>query len=170
MSGDPRPRYVWPNLAKPEPISADPADHAEDFAHRWADGLDRYVATRMDELGIPTERIGSSDLLRGVAWRAFFPHERDGGGVATGGRINVDSGVLNPEFNAERIGPRAQALWERSRLRDRIAATIAHEFEEAEGGSHEYAVEHAPEIDLPIGGRARALLRAIRLGEQRFGR
>jgi hypothetical protein len=37
-------------------------------------------------------------------------------------------------------------------------------------GSHEAAVELAPETDLPVGGRPRALLRAIRLGEQSIRR
>ena len=124
----------------------------------------------MEELGIPHDKIGSSDHLTGVAWRAFFPHERDAGGRSTGGRINIDSGVLNPEWNAERIGPRAQAKWEKSRLRDRIDATIVHEHEEHRGGSHEYAVENAPDTKSSVGGRVRALLRAIRLGERRSGR
>ncbi len=74
-----------------------PADHAEDFSHRWADKLDQYTAERMVQLGIPPEQIGSSDHERGVTWRAFFPDERDGGGVATGGRLSVDSGVFNPD-------------------------------------------------------------------------
>src|SRR5258707_13476947 len=101
-----------------------PADHAEDFAHRWVDRLENVVEGRMHALGIPEEQIGSSDYQHGVAWRTFFPHERDGGGVSAGGRINVDSGVLNPEWNAEGIGPQAQARWAKSRLRHRIAATI----------------------------------------------
>ena len=150
----------------PDPPPFDPADHAEDFAHRWADMLDRYAAERMEGLGIPPEQIGSADRLHDIPWCAFNPYERDGGGLAPGGRINVDSGVLNPEWNARQIGPVARAAWGRSRLRDRIDAAITHEFEEGRGGSHEFAVEHAPETDLPVGGRVRALLRAIRLREQ----
>jgi hypothetical protein len=45
-----------------ETPATDPADHAEDFAHRWADRLDQYCAGRMDELGIPSEKIGAGDL------------------------------------------------------------------------------------------------------------
>jgi hypothetical protein len=148
---------------------SDPADHAEDFAHRWADRLDQHCALRMEDLGVPSERIGSSDHDHGIAWAAFNPYERQGGGLSPGGRINVDSGVLNPAWNAARIGPFAQALWEKSRLRHRIDAAIAHEYEEHQGGSHESAVENAPETELPVGGRVRALLRAIRLGETRGG-
>jgi hypothetical protein len=144
---------------------SDPADHAEDFALRWADWLDQYAALRMEELGIPSGRIGSSDHGHKIAWCAFNPYERDAGGIATGGRINVDSGVLNPRWNAERIGQSASAIWEKARQRDRIDTTIAHEDIERTG-SHDDAVEHAPATDLPIGARARALLRAIRLGEQ----
>lgn len=148
---------------KPPP---DHADHAEDFAHRYAETLDQYCAVRMQELGILEERIGSSDHGRGIAWCAFHPYERDAGGLSTGGRINVDSGVIDPRWHAEIIGPKAQALWEKSRLRHRIDAAIAHEDAERRTGSHEAAVEQAPETELPVGGRVRALLRAIRLGEQ----
>jgi hypothetical protein len=145
---------------------SDPGDHAVDFSRRYFQELDIYCGDRMDQLGIPKGQIGSSDRAHNIEWCAFNPYERDGGGLSTGGRINVDSGVLNPGWNAARIGPRARAIWEKSRLRDRIDAAIVHEFEEHRCGSHEQAVERAPETDLPVGGRARALLRAIRLGEQ----
>jgi hypothetical protein len=139
----------------------DPADHARDFAIRWADRLEIYAGVRMEELGIPSGMIGSSDYKRGVAWRAFYPHEIDGGGVAPGGRISVDSGVLNPELHPVKE-------WADANLRHRFDAAIAHEYEEAMGGSHEYAVEYAPETDLPVGGEVRKTLRAIRLSEQGF--
>ncbi len=58
-----------------------------------------HVQKRMRYLGIPKEMIGSSDQKHGVERRAFFPHESDGGGVAPGGRISVDSGILNPELH-----------------------------------------------------------------------
>jgi hypothetical protein len=89
--------------------------------------------------------------------------------LAPGGRISLDSGIFNPEPMAH-LGPRARDAWARARVRDRAKACIAHEDMEDRTGSHEGAVEHAPETDLPIGGAARKLLRAIRLGEQRFGR
>src|SRR4051794_11474917 len=96
----------------------DPADHAEDFAHRWVDRLENAVEGRMHALEIPEERIGSSDHDRGVAWRTFFPGERNGGGVATGGRINVDSGVLNAELLTADYGEEAGRVWAGSRLVD----------------------------------------------------
>lgn len=49
----------------------------------------------MEDLGIPDNQIGSPD---------HNPHERDGGGNSTGGRLNVNSGVLDLEFHAEVIG------------------------------------------------------------------
>jgi hypothetical protein len=142
---------------------ADPADHARDFALRWFDVLDRYAAERMERLGLPSEQIGPSDYEHGIPWCAFNPHEQEIGGVAPGGRITVDSGVLNPE-QMEEFGPAVSGAWAESRLRDRIDAAVAHEFEEARGGTHEYAVEHAPTTELPITDQARRVLKAIAEG------
>ena len=81
----------------------------------------------------------------------------------------MDSGILNPRWHAESIGLEAEALWEKARLRDRIDAAIAHEFEEVKAeGSHDLAVENAPETALPINEKVRELLRAIREGERRY--
>ncbi len=143
---------------KPPP---DPADHAEEFAHRWSDKLDQYSAERMEALGVPTERIGSSDHKHGIPWAAFNPNEREAGGVDMGGRINVDSGVLNPTL-MKPVGPDASTAWEKARLRDRIDAAIAHEYEEGNTGSHDLAVEQAPDTALPISHEARELARRIR--------
>ena len=90
-------------------LPADPADHAEDFAHRYAEPLDWLAAIRMEELGIPSERIGSSDHRLGLAGRAFNPYERDGGGISPGGKINVDSGSFNPDQITQQYGKRAGA-------------------------------------------------------------
>ena len=100
-------------------IPADPAEHAVDFAKRYAEKLDRFAAERMEELGIPLERIGSLDHDHGIAWAAFNPHERDGGGISPGGRINLDSGALNPDLLTEKYGKKAGRLWAKSRYRDR---------------------------------------------------
>jgi hypothetical protein len=91
-----------------------------------------------------------------------FVVDWDGGGVAPGGRISVDSGVLNPELHPVEE-------WRDETFRRRITAAIANEYEEAIGGTHEYAVEHAPETELPVGEPVRKMLRAIRLHEQGFG-
>ena len=48
-------------------------------------------------------------------------------------RLYVDSGVLNPDLNAQVNGPEATKVWARSRLRDRIDSVIAHEHLEAQG-------------------------------------
>jgi hypothetical protein len=158
-----------PPSARYPAIPADPAEHAVRVAREWQDVAEIYVRRRMRELGVPEARIGSSDHLRRIGRRAFFADEDTGGGLATGGRINVDSGVLNPE-HAANLAPPAPEAWRRARLRDRIDAVIAHEDMEFQAGTHEAAVVFAPETSLPIGGRPRALLRAIRLGEQSIRR
>jgi hypothetical protein len=161
--------FPRPPVAIPlgQQVPADPGDHAEDFGCRYAEPLDWQVAIRMEELGIPIDRIGSSDRGHGLSGRAFHPYERDGGGNTPDGRLNLDSGILNPEL-FRRLGPEVSAAYATARLRDRIDAGIAHEYEEVRGGgSHEYAFEHAPETELPIRPEARGLARTIREGERR---
>jgi hypothetical protein len=145
-------------------VPADPADHAEDFGHRYAEDLDWQASLRMEALGIPRERIGSSDHDHGIKWCAFNPYERDGGGLSTGGRINLDSGALNPDQITERYGRGAGELWARSSLRDRQDALIAHEDAEWHTGDHEAALKAGPETELPISDRAREILRAMERG------
>ena len=130
-------------------VPAESAEHAVDFSHRWADKLDHYAAVRMEELGIPSQRIGSSDHDHGIAWCAFNPYERDGGGISTGGRINLDSGALNPDLLTEKYGKKAGKLWANSRYRDRQDALIAHEDEEYRTGDHQKALKAAPQTELP---------------------
>jgi hypothetical protein len=145
-------------------VPADPAEHAADFGRRYAEPLDWQAAIHMEEMGIPSERIGSSDHAHGLAGRAFHPHERDGGGISPGGRINLDSGSLNPDLLTKDYGKRAGRLWARSRLRDRWDALVAHEDAEWRTDTHEGAVQTAPETDLPISDPARRILEAMRRG------
>src|SRR3954469_16429293 len=147
-------------------VPADPAEHAVQFALEWRDELDRYSAVRMEGLGIPTERIGSSDHMHGIAWCAFNPYEGHGGGVGPGGRINLDSGALNPDLWAG-LGRQADAAWREASLRSRMDCIIAHEYEEGNGYPHDEAVDRAPETELPIGHEARELARKIRDGERK---
>lgn len=147
-------------LEKPPP---DPADHAEDFAHRYGQEFDYLTGDRMAELGIPTEKIGSRDPLRGHA--CFMPHERTGGGNDPAGGLTLDSGILNPELLGTLPGSQE---WAKARLRDRMDAAIAHEHEEARrGGSHVEALWYAPDTELPIREGGRHILRAMRLKERR---
>jgi hypothetical protein len=44
-----------------------------------------YVRRRMREMGIPQERIGSTDHRHGLGVSAFNPYERDAGGVTPDG-------------------------------------------------------------------------------------
>ena len=81
---------------------------------------------------------------------------REGGENTTG--VAIDSGVLNPELLKGHKGGR---IWPKLRLRDRIDASIAHEYEELEaGGDHAAAVKNAAKTKLPISDEARRLNRA----------
>ena len=148
----------------------DPKKHARDFAERYAEPMNYHVENRMTELGIDPARIGVGDAAHGIRHAAFMPHETDGGGNTPDGRLNLDSGILNPDL-FKRLGPEASVAYAKARLRDRMDAGIAHEFEELKGGGrHEYAFEHAPETELPIRHEARELARKIRDGERRRAR
>lgn len=151
----------WPTLAPPEPIPADPAEHAVQFAEAWYDRLEFHCRRRMRELGIAEPRIGAFDLDHDLRLAAFHPKERTGGSNSPGARINLNSGALNPELLAPELGPKVTMLWEKSRLRDRIDAIIAHEHHESLGLSHPEAVAQAAETPLPIREGARFILRAI---------
>jgi hypothetical protein len=66
-------------LAKAEPIPADPAEHAVQFAEDWYDRLEFHSRRRMRELGIPEHRIGAYDIDYDFRHAAFHPKERTGG-------------------------------------------------------------------------------------------
>ncbi len=87
--------------------------------------------------------------------------------MVTGGRISVDSGVLNPDQLTKDYGEDVGELWSRSRLRDRIDAIIIHEESEAKAGTHEEALALAPQTTRPISEATRRILRAMERGWQR---
>jgi hypothetical protein len=91
-------------LAKAEPIPADPTEHAVQFAQDWYDRLEFHARRRMRELGIPEHRIGAYDLDFDFRRAAFFPKEVSGGAHSPGARINLNSGILNPELLAPKLG------------------------------------------------------------------
>jgi hypothetical protein len=122
----------------------DPAEHAKDFSARWVDRLENAVEGRMHALGLADDQIGTSDHKNRVAWRTFFPDEGDGGNVTAVGRINVDSGVLNPDLLIEAYGEQAAKVWAKARLRDRIDSIIVHEEVEYRENGHEAALRAAP--------------------------
>ncbi len=135
---------------------ADIAAHASQVAQEWDDVGEGYVRRRMKELGIPDHQIGQPDYGGDGRWRAFDPYERQGGKNTTG--AVVDSGVLNPELLKGKKGGR---IWPKMRLKDRIDAIIAHEYEELRvGGQHADALKAAAKTDLPISDEARRLNRA----------
>lgn len=98
----------------------------------------------------------AQDYERDKRWRAFDPFGRKGGTSTTG--VVVDSGMLNPELLKGKKGGR---IWPRTRLKDRIDAIIAHEYEELRRGSHVEALKAAARTDLPISDEARRLCRAM---------
>ena len=64
----------------------------------------------------PEHQVGMSDHKNRVEWRTFFPDEMTGGGMP-GGRINVDSGVMNLDLLARDYDERTSKLWAKSTLR-----------------------------------------------------
>jgi hypothetical protein len=145
----------------------DPVTHARDFSLRYFTPLDQYATIRMEELGVPKDRIGTSDHNHGIEWCFFNPHEDTRGGVGARGQVNVDSGVFNPDLLTRAYGEEAGRLWAISRLRDRIDAVIIHELTEGDHTTHEAALKAAPRTEMPITHRAREILRAMERGWQR---
>jgi hypothetical protein len=147
------------------PMWHDPAVHARDFAERYAQDLDLVVAGRMDDMGIHHSQIGMPDDIAGNDWAAFHPHGMEGGNNSPDGRLIVDSGVLNLDLLRRDYGSEAARLFEKSRLRDRLDAIIAHEYEEHRHGmDHEAALRAAPWTKLPITERAREICQAMERG------
>jgi hypothetical protein len=135
---------------------ADIAAHASQVAQEWEDVGEGYICRRMKELGIPDHQIGQPDYGGDGRWRAFDPYTKTGGSNTTG--VVVNSGVLNSELLKGKKGGR---IWPKMRLKDRIDAIIAHEFEELRAAAkHEDALKAAAKTDLPISDQARRLSRA----------
>jgi hypothetical protein len=137
-------------------VPADPAEHAVRVALEWRDVAETYVRRRMNELGIPEGMIGAGDAYRGIPPQAFVSHEREGGHITTG--ITVNSGCLNPDLLKGRKGGR---IWPNSRLRDRIDAVIAHEWEESKTIDHVAALKAAAKTKLPVSEGAKQILKAM---------
>ena len=109
-----------------------------------------YARKRMRELGIPENQIGQPDYGGDGRLCAFDPHERQGGKNTTG--AVVDSGVLNLDLLK---GGKGGRIWPCMRLKGRIDAIIAHEYEELRhGGSHAAAFKAASKTELPISDEA----------------
>jgi hypothetical protein len=134
----------------------DIAAHASQVAQQWEDVGERHVRRRMKELGIPEGQIGQPTYDGDGKWRAFDPYTKTGGTNTTGAVVN--SGVLNPELLKGKKGGR---IWPKMRLKDRIDAIVAHEYEELRAeGNHAKALKGAAKTELPISDEARRLNRA----------
>lgn len=150
-----------PGMIGPPPSArggrpADPGLHASQIAQEWEDVGETYVRKRMKELGIPDAQIGQPTFGGDGKERAFNPYEREGGTNTVGAVVN--SGVLNPDLLKGNKGGR---IWPGMKLKDRIDAIIAHEYEELHaGGNHARALQAAAKTKLPISDEARRLNRA----------
>src|SRR5262245_22223588 len=85
-------------LGKAEPIQADPAKHPVQLSQDWYDQLEFHSRRWMQELGIPEHRIGAYDIDYEFRHAAFHPKEPTGGSNSPGARINLNSGILNPDL------------------------------------------------------------------------
>jgi hypothetical protein len=146
-------------LAIPDDIE----EHARDFARRYWEPLEAIARNRMREVGVPEDRIGMLDVDNHYRLAAFHPNRTTGGEVHyVTGRINLDAGLFVTGLLAEAMPQDVSLLHDKSRACVKMDEIIAHEFEEGMRGSHEAAVEHAPETSLRIKEEARRLLRAQR--------
>jgi hypothetical protein len=145
------------------PIPENIDEHLKEFCTRYWGMMEETVTRRMRTVGVPEERIGMLDVDYDYRLVAFHPLRLDGCGVhVPTGRINLDAGLLRPGLLAEGWPPDVSSMFDASSASVRLDAIIAHEFEEGMRGSHEAAVEHAPETGLTIKEEARRLLRAQR--------
>jgi hypothetical protein len=145
-----------------------------DFATRFYDDLNRVVANRMRQLGVPEDLIGIH-TYPGLDDGPFvrFPSTQIGGNVNAHlmpGRqagIALDHGI----FDAAHPLMSNVASWSRATLRDRMDAAIIHEYLEAPlqppsslrgraAGKwlHDEAIRHAPDTTMPITPGARRIL------------
>ena len=141
----------------------DAADHAEDFSRRYSEDLDIVAGQTMMDLGIPDDKMGARDHTRRSEIHSFFPGDREGGTVSHVGQITLDSGLMNPGLLAD-YDEETRKIWQRTRVRDRAQAIIAHELAEHDFGDHELALIAGPETRLPISHAARELLRQMERG------
>jgi len=132
------------------------------YQSKW-EPLEEIAKKRMREVGVAEERIGMLDVDNDYRLAVFHPKQLDGGGVhPPTGRINLDAGLFKPGLLAEAMPADVSSLHDAGRASVKQDAIIAHEFEEGIRGSHEAALEHAPETGLSIKEEARRLLRAQR--------
>ena len=109
-----------------------PAEIA-DFANRYQEPLNRAIADRMRQVGVPGEMIGIK--WWGVDEGAFVRYHPPqlGGNIRVGsnGRpgINVDPAIF--DANVPKMGNLPS--WKSASLRNRIDAVIAHEYTEVLG-------------------------------------
>src|SRR4051794_18755022 len=87
-----------PPMERKSDIPEDPAEHAVQFSADWCDRPEIQARDRLKRLGIPDDQIGAVDRELGGRVAAFHPKEETGGGISPGRRINLNSGVFNPDL------------------------------------------------------------------------
>ncbi len=145
-----------------------PEDIAE-FADAYQEPLNRVIANRMRQVGVPEEMIGIQ--WWGIEAGAFVRYQPPqlGGNIrrGTNGRpgINVDPAVFDAD--APKVG--RLPAWRSASLRQRIDAVIAHEYTEALAPEsvdfHTHALQNAENTSLQISDQARQILREYRRAE-----
>lgn len=82
-------------------IPNNPADHAKDFARRYAADLDIAAGELLMGIGIDSARLGAIDP-EDLVDNKFHPAERTVGSLTPDGRITLDSGIMHPDALDER--------------------------------------------------------------------
>lgn len=141
--------------------------HIIEFINEWQAEpvLESYIRRRMQDLGVRPNQIGIIDDVE--TGEAFSLEHFMGGrntrpawlpGVEKGG-INVDPGIFNPDFLADKA-----QCWATTSLRDRIDAVIIHELMEynsrfpTPGLRHESAILRSPSTTANISTGAKKIL------------
>jgi hypothetical protein len=148
----------------PDTPPTDPAEHAVDFAWRYAEDLDIVAGQAMMDLNLTRHQMGARDPHRPGEHHCFHPEDRTGGSVSHAGQITIDSGIMNPHLLDAGFDEDTRKLWRRTKLRPRTEAILTHELAEHEYDDHEMALIAAAETELPVSHAAKQLLKQMEKG------
>lgn len=154
------------------------------FTEKQAANLNKEISDRMTELGIPKKNQGAG--IRRLppkgekappGTKGMQPFMDENGkafnpkGSSRGG--NMRSGSYDPRYGGEESGISVHGnvyddwkgfdVWNQSSVKDRIDATIAHEWNEFNGLTHWETAQVVPETKLAISPRAKEILRYMRM-------
>jgi hypothetical protein len=106
----------------PDTPPPDPAEHAIDFSHRYAEDLEIVAGQAMMDLNLTKDQMGAQDHERASEHHAFFPQNEEGGTVTPDGRVMLDSGIMNPNLLDAGYDEPTQKLWRNTKIRHRAQA------------------------------------------------